>query len=154
MFLASMCDLVGQAGAVDRRPRSARFRIPEHDRITYLPGDAGTDAGRRTGKGDRRVAARSLVILGGASGTQVIEAFRNYASLVPVGSYLVVEDTILEGNPVWPEFGSGPAVAVQQIVDAGDFAADPFFERFGRHLQRRRLPEARTLSRCLVRDGR
>ena len=74
---------------------------------------------------------RSLVIIGGASGPQAIQAFRNYAPLVPVGSYVVVEDTILEGNPVWPEFGSGPAVAAQQIVDAGDFVMDPFFERFG-----------------------
>ena len=50
---------------------------------------------------------------------------------MPVGFYVVVEDTILEGNPVWPGFGSGPAVAVQQIIDAGDFVADPWFERFG-----------------------
>jgi cephalosporin hydroxylase len=61
----------------------------------------------------------------------VYDAFRSYSALVPVGSYLVVEDTILEGNPVWPTFGAGPAVAVQQITDAGDFVPDPWFERFG-----------------------
>jgi cephalosporin hydroxylase len=48
-----------------------------------------------------------------------------------VGSYLMVEDTILGGNPVWPGFGSGPSFAVTQIIDAGDFVQDPSFERFG-----------------------
>jgi cephalosporin hydroxylase len=61
----------------------------------------------------------------------VADAFRNYAPLVPVGSYVVVEDTILEGNPVWAGFGPGPAVAVEQIVDAGEFVRDPSLERFG-----------------------
>ena len=49
---------------------------------------------------------------------------------MPVGSYVVVEDTILEGNPVWPHFGPGPAAAVQQAVSDGKFVPDHSFERF------------------------
>lgn len=130
LFLASICDLIdsGHVLSIDGYRLGDR---PEHSRVTYLPGDPGTDQVAARAREIVGSQPRSLVILGGASGTQVIQAFRNYASLVPVGSYMVVEDTILEGNPVWPEFGPGPAVAVQQIVDQGEFAVDPFFERFG-----------------------
>jgi cephalosporin hydroxylase len=130
LFLASICDLIdhGQILSISGYPLG---NPPEHSRITYLHGDP---AAERTAANAREIVgagSRSLVILGGAAGPQVADAFRNYAPLVPVGSYVVVEDTILEGNPVWPGFGSGPAVAAQQITDSGDFVADPWFERFG-----------------------
>jgi cephalosporin hydroxylase len=130
LYLASICDLIdhGQVLSISGYPLVSP---PEHSRITYLRADpaAGDTAARvRDIVGE---PSRSLVILGGAAGPQVFDAFLNYAPLVPVGSYVVVEDTVLEGNPVWPGFGSGPAVAVQQIIVAGDFIADPWFERFG-----------------------
>ena len=130
LFLASICDLIdsGQVLSIDGYRLGDR---PEHPRVTYLPGDPGTDQVAARATEIVGSEPRGLVILGGASGQQVIQAFRNYSSLVPVGSYVVVEDTILEGNPVWPGFGSGPGVAVQQIVDGGEFAVDPFFERYG-----------------------
>jgi cephalosporin hydroxylase len=129
LFLASICDLIdsGQVLSIDAYPLADP---PRHPRITYLRGDPAADS---TAGQVREIVGeppRSLVILGGAAGPKVFAAFRNYAPLVPVGSYLVVEDTILEGNPVWPGFGSGPAVAVQQIIDVGDFVRDPSFERF------------------------
>jgi cephalosporin hydroxylase len=130
LFLASICDLIdhGQVLSISGYPLG---NPPEHSRITYLRSDPAAQHTAARAKEIVGMRSRSLVILGGAAGPQVAEAFRNYAPLVPVGSYVVVEDTILEGNPVWPGFGSGPAVAVQQITDAGDFVADPWFERFG-----------------------
>jgi cephalosporin hydroxylase len=130
LFLASICDLIdhGQVLSIGGYPLGDP---PEHPRITYLRGDPVAEQTAARAKEIVGTGSRSLVILGGAAGPQVFDAFRSYSALVPVGSYLVVEDTILEGNPVWPTFGSGPAVAVQQITDAGDFVPDPWFERFG-----------------------
>ena len=71
-----------------------------------------------------------MVILGAGDRTQVLGAFRNYAPLVPLGSYVVVEDTILEGNPVWEDFGSGPATAAREIADEGEFVPDFSLERY------------------------
>jgi cephalosporin hydroxylase len=72
----------------------------------------------------------ALVILGAAEKDQVVRAFRNYAPMVPIGSYVVVEDTILQGRPVWPDFGAGPWYAVRDILDEGEFVPDPSLERF------------------------
>jgi cephalosporin hydroxylase len=130
LFLASICDLIdqGQVLSIGGYPLG---NPPEHSRITYLRGDPATKAIAAQVREIVGEPPRSLVILGGAAGPQVFDAFLNYAPLVPVGSYVVVEDTVLEGNPVWPGFGSGPAVAVQQIIVEGDFVADPRLERFG-----------------------
>jgi len=129
LFLASICDLVGtgQVLSIDSYPLADP---PDHPRITYLSGDPAaedTAAEAREITGER---PRGMVILGGGARIQVLGAFRNFAPLVPVGSYVVVEDTILEGNPVWPDFGVGPAAAVHEIVDEGEFVPDPSLERY------------------------
>ena len=44
--------------------------------------------------------------------------FEAYAPLVPVGSYVIVADTIVNGNPVWTGFGPGPKEALQLLSSA------------------------------------
>jgi cephalosporin hydroxylase len=129
LFLASICDLVGSGHvlSIDSYPLADP---PDHSRITYLRGDPAaeeTAAQVREITGER---PRAMVILGAGARLQVLGAFRSYAPLVPIGSYVVVEDTILEGNPVWPEFGNGPATALTEIVNEGEFVPDRSLERF------------------------
>ncbi len=129
LFLASICDLVGggQVLSIDGYPVGDP---PEHPRITYLRGDPAAPA---TAAQAREIAGpepRGLVILGGAARPQVEAAFANYAPFVPVGSYLVVEDTILDGVPVWPAFGPGPRTALPKILDEREFVSDPDLEHF------------------------
>jgi cephalosporin hydroxylase len=66
------------------------------------------------------------VILGGCVDRQKTnKQFELYSPLVPVGSYVVVADTIVNGHPVWPGFGAGPAESVKQILAAhGNFVQD------------------------------
>jgi cephalosporin hydroxylase len=60
----------------------------------------------------------------------VLSAFRNLSPLVPEGSYVVVEDTIINGHPVWTGFGPGPWEAVEKITQEGEFAPDSSLERY------------------------
>ena len=69
-----------------------------------------------------------MVILGGARHTQLLAAFRLYAPLVPVGSYVVFEDTIIDGAGAWPGFGRGPMAAARVIADEREFVPDPKLE--------------------------
>lgn len=130
LFLASICDLVGHGSVVavaDRAPEAVR---PEHPRVTLIDGrpkDDATAEAVRQQVGD----GRALVILGSCTDRlATTKEFDAYAPMVPVGSYVVVADTVVNGHPVWTGFGPGPAEAVKQILTRhGDFVADPSMEK-------------------------
>ena len=133
LFLASICDLLDHGRVVSIDPQVADHRA-EHPRITYIEGQAQeADTFRRVSEvvGD---TPHALVILGSLPGTNLrIEGeFEVYAPLVPVSSYVIVENTIVNGHPVWPGFGPGPLEAVKRILSQhGEFAADTAMEKFG-----------------------
>jgi cephalosporin hydroxylase len=49
----------------------------------------------------------------------VLKELEAYAPLVSQGSYLVVEDTHIDGVPTDPGFGPGPMAAVRQFLESG-----------------------------------
>jgi cephalosporin hydroxylase len=130
-FLATVCDAlgVGEILSIDIENRDGR---PAHDRITYLtasstaPETLAVVAERAKGK------APVLVILDSDhSYEHVLAELRRYADLVTPGSYLVVEDTNLNGNPVLPNFGPGPMEAVQAFLqERAEFEPDAEQEKF------------------------
>jgi cephalosporin hydroxylase len=92
------------------------------------PAEAETAAAVRDLVGDN---PRAMLILAATKMSRLMEIYGHYGPLVPVGSYVVLEDTILNGHPVWTGFGPGPWEAAKKIVDAGEFDRDPALERFG-----------------------
>ncbi len=127
-FLASMCDLVGHGRVVSVGPEATTpgLERPAHERLVYVTGPPHLEAtaaevGRLVGDG------RAVVLLGSrVDRHKTSEEFDRYADMVPVGSYLIVADTVVNGHPVWPGFGPGPAEAVKQVLARrGDFAVDP-----------------------------
>jgi cephalosporin hydroxylase len=146
LFLATVCDAIGSGEIVtiDVAPEGR----PEHERITYLTGSSTSrevlDIVDERTRGKRPVM---VVLDSDHSRDHVREELRSYADYVTPGSYLVVEDTNLNGNPVRPAFGPGPMEAVREFLDArSDFQPDPEREKFlltfnpGGYLQRAPLP--------------
>jgi cephalosporin hydroxylase len=78
------------------------------------------------------VRSTVLLILGRGRKLETTRTFDAYQHLVGAGSYVIVEDTVLNGHPAEPEFGPGPREAVKTILRSnGDFIADPKMERLG-----------------------
>jgi cephalosporin hydroxylase len=130
LFLASICDLIdhGKVVSVDEVVAEGR---PEHPRVTYVVGPAETEATAEEVRAIVGPQPHALLILGsrGRSGRTFAD-FRLYESLVPPGSYVVFEDTIVNGHPVWADHGPGPFEAVKGVLGTrDDFAADRSMDR-------------------------
>jgi cephalosporin hydroxylase len=128
LFLATIAEMVGHGtvlaiGAGDDRPRHPRLRYLDVD----LQGpDGEAQVAEAVGDGS------AMVVIGSRTDRErVHREMVRLAPLVSVGSYLVVTDTVLNGHPVAPAFGAGPAEAVRQLLlTHGEFVADPAMEKY------------------------
>ncbi len=131
LFLASMCDLVGRSRVVtvDIRPRE---NLPKHNRITYLTGSSISEEIIKKIKDIIKPGDRIMVVLdSNHAKNHVLSELRIYGQLVTTGSYLIVEDTNVNGHPVVPDFGPGPMEAVAEYLSENkDFIADKSKEKF------------------------
>ena len=131
LYLATMCDLVGHGEVVSVDVLDLPGR-PVHPRVRYVHGSS-TDLGiveevRALAEGKDPV----MVILDSDHSFAHVRAeIAAYAGLVTPGSYLVVEDTNVNGHPVAPEFGPGPYEAVEELLGrSADFVVDDSCEKF------------------------
>ncbi|GMV27100.1 MAG: rhamnosyl O-methyltransferase [Phycisphaerae bacterium] len=128
LYLAHMYDLMGAEGGVvtiDIEPSGA---APQHPRITYVHGssvDPGTFERVRAGL---KPGDRPLVILDSLHNKDhVLAELRLWHSLVPAGGLMIVEDTNINGHPVYTDFAPDQGPGAWEAVDA--FLADhPEFE--------------------------
>jgi cephalosporin hydroxylase len=129
-FLATLCDLV-EHGEVISIADHRRRDLPSHPRIRYLAAPPHEPEARQLVDeivGDR---PRALVILGSRTRRErTRREFEAFAPLVPVGSYLIIEHTVLNGFPVDASFGPGPHEALRRLLNLhGEFLADTTRER-------------------------
>jgi len=130
VFAASICDQLdhGRVVAVGRSEPAER---PSHPRITQLGGTADGAAVAAQVRDLAGSEPSALVILGLGEPSRVVAAFDEYAPLVPVGGYVVVENTVVNGRPAAAEFGIGPHEAVVRILGHNPaFLADVNPERY------------------------
>ncbi len=130
LFLASMCDLLNHGRVmtvdIDDRPR------PAHARVTYLSGSSTAPAMIAQFDTARRGVATCMVVLDSDhSNAHVLEELNLYSRFVSLDSYLIVEDTNVNGNPVFPEHGPGPMEALNTFMATNrDFVIDDTKHKF------------------------
>ncbi len=131
LFLASICDLMdrGQVVTIDINEKTGR---PQHDRITYLRGSSTSpeivqQVGSKIGNGDRVLA----ILDSNHQKDHVLRELGIYSDLVTLGSYVIVEDSNVNGHPVEPTFGSGPMEAVREFLSNDQrYKPDLSWEKF------------------------
>jgi cephalosporin hydroxylase len=131
LFLAHTLDLLGtgRVMTVDVEPRPGR---PEHPRIEYVSGSS-VDASVVAHLSHAAAQAKTVMVILDSDHKRdhVLAELRNLGPLVTPGSFLIVEDTNLNGHPVEPDYGPGPMEAVNAFLsECGEFEIDPRWEKF------------------------
>ena len=61
----------------------------------------------------------------------VLEEMKIYSEFVTKGSYMIVEDSNVNGHPIMPNWGLGPFEAIQEFLSKNDlFEVDKSCEKF------------------------
>ena len=144
LFFATLCDLIG-SGRVLTIDSVALPDRPRHPRIDYLLGSS-TAAGALAAVHAAKGAGSCMVVLDSDHRQEhVLAELRLYAPLVSPGQFLIVEDTNVNGHPVYPEHGPGPAEALAEFLrECSDFERVPAGEKYfltanpGGYLRKRR----------------
>jgi cephalosporin hydroxylase len=131
-FFASIMDMLGKGRILSIDVTDDPIR-PAHPRITYLRGDSIDRSVFDTALRESDASDRVMVVLDSDHHEPHVAAeLELYPNLVTPGDYLVVEDTNLNGHPVYPDHGPGPWEALQKFLSKDDrFTPDPECERFG-----------------------
>lgn len=116
LFLASILDLLGK-GKVVTCDIYKQKRIPKHERIKYLVGSSTSKKVFDAIKSEIKKGDRVMVILDSDHRKEhVLSELVLYSPLVSVGQYLIVEDTAVNGHPIYKSHGPGPFEAVMEFM--------------------------------------
>jgi cephalosporin hydroxylase len=130
LYLAGVMDHLhhGAVVTVDLEEHPDR---PRHHRVTYVRGSSvSPDVVSRVARKARGRRPVMVILDSDHSRDHVLAELHAYADFVTPRSYLIVEDTNVNGHPVVPEFGPGPAEAVATfLAERSDYEVDRSRER-------------------------
>ena len=141
-YFASLCEHFGKGSVItididDIQTTLSKEKTippkvrPEHPRLTYFKGSSADPVIVQRVKERIKPGGQVLVILDSDHRkAHVLDELRIYSQLVPKGSYLIVEDSNINGHPVYPGFGPGPMEAMEEFLkENNDFVIDESWEK-------------------------
>lgn len=131
LFYSHMCDLVHRGRVITIDLDSFKYR-PYHNRLSYIVGNTLSEQTFLELGELINPAERVMVILDDDhSKEHVLKELKLYGELVTPDCYLIVEDTNVNGHPVYVEHGPGPYEAVQEFLQGNnEFVIDKSREKF------------------------
>lgn len=131
LYMAHVCDIIGTGKilTIDINDNNNR---PSHSRIKYLLGSSTSDGIIEKVK-DIAADSKNIMVILDSDHTEkhVYSELKIYSKFVSKGSYLIVEDGVINGNPVRENFGPGPAEAIGKFLgENSEFKIDYSREKF------------------------
>jgi len=129
LFFAQMFELMGR-GHVVSVDINLPATLPQHPRITYLQGSS-IDANVLEQVAAHTEKARSVTVILDSDHTAdyKLKELEAYSKFVSRGNYIIAEDSCFDYYPAWPEYGPGPATAVNEFIEnRKNFKIDRFPE--------------------------
>jgi cephalosporin hydroxylase len=132
LFLAHQLEHLGrgQVVSVDCELRESR---PRHPRICYCHGNTVDDSVLGNVRQHALTSDGPVIVIHDADHRrkQVLVDLESYAPFVTLGSYMIVEDTNVNGHPVLADWGPGPWEAVEEFLGRHpEFRRDTSREKF------------------------
>ena len=115
-FLVSILDSIGKGKLITVDIELLENR-PVHQRITYIKGSS-TD--EKVVQQISSVIQKNQVVLvildSDHNMPHVLREMEIYSEFVTKGSYMIVEDSNVNGHPILPNWGEGPFEAIQEFL--------------------------------------
>jgi cephalosporin hydroxylase len=131
LYMGGICDIVGNGSivSVDIAPQPD---LPAHPRVRHITASSvDPDVVAELTELAAKATTVMVILDSDHSEKHVTAELAAYAPLVTVGSYVVVEDTNVNSNPVFPTFGPGPMEAAEAFLAVHpEFEHDPQGEKF------------------------
>ena len=135
-YMAHLCDVLGNGRiiTIDNNAYGDNIKTarPFHQRISYVFGSSTDPEIVKRVKDSINPNMRVLVVLDSDhSKSHVLNEMNIYNKFVTKDSYLIVEDSNINGHPVVVGFGPGPYEAIDEFLSTNtEFIADRSKEKF------------------------
>ncbi len=130
-FFGTILDMIGHGNIITIEKHGLTVKV-KHPRVTYLTGNSTSPEIFSKIFDRKRVGYKILVSLdSNHAKAHVLKELDIYSQFVTLGSYLVVEDTHINGHPTRHLFGDGPMEAVEEWIELNsDFVIDKTCEKY------------------------
>jgi cephalosporin hydroxylase len=130
LFMAHLLDIIGRGEIITMDIDGDRPR-PDHPRIRYVKGSSADHELIASLLGSRPAETRLAILDSDHSKRHVLDELNLLSPYVSVGSYIIVEDTNVNGHPTFKAHGEGPFEAVEEFLSRNtNFVVDEYREKF------------------------